>query len=186
MNKLPKEQLQKIVMMVIFFIILVFVFLSYLISPIGKQKETIVAGNTALEKQVKGAKQQISTTRNLETQSTAAIDTIDRVNELIPEGAPIAWFPPRIERHFAAHDIPGASPRLVNSSPPAEAALASYNEMEWSLTISKVDFFKFAIALAGLENEHPLLKVTSLRISADAENPAVQNIEMEMKNLVRQ
>ncbi len=173
-------------MMVIFFIIVVFAFFNFLISPISTQKQTLASNVTTLEKQVREAKQQITATQTLEVKSAAAIDTIDRANELIPEGAPIAWFPPRIERHFAAHEIPGASARLVNSSTPIEKGLATYNQMEWSLNISKVDFLRFAIALAGLENEHPLLEITALRISTDAEDPALQNIEMEMKNLVRQ
>ena len=43
----------------------------------------------------------------MQEQAHAAEETLAQVNDMIPEGAPIAWFPPRIHAFFDRHNLKG-------------------------------------------------------------------------------
>ena len=67
------------------------------------------------------SKGNIAKAANLEQQAAKATARFAALKSLNPEGAPIAWFPPRIKAFFANQQIDKATARLDTSAAYKEA-----------------------------------------------------------------
>ena len=92
---------------------------------------------TAIEPKIAGAKAQMKKTQSLEASAPAAAETLDRIKALIPEGAPVAWFPPRIQDFFKRQGIEKSSVRLNNEF--ADKELPGFRKLFWSIELPKVE-----------------------------------------------
>ena len=97
---------------------------------------------------------------------------------LSAEGAPIAWFPPRIKTFFANLDIDRATARLENSAVYKEADLTSWMRYNWLIELPQTEFSTLGKAVAALENAEPLLSITHISIKALAEDPQFQQVTL--------
>lgn len=175
-SKFTKDQIQKVTLSGIGFVVLVYVYFSFFLGPLNKSRDTMQAKIVELQNKIAASKGEITKATTLERQATSATDRFAALKSLSPEGAPIAWFPPRLKVFFANQQIDKAAARLENSAPFKEPELAGWLKYNWIIDLPQTDFATLGTALAALENSEPLLSITKLSVHANAEAPQFQQV----------
>src|SRR5260370_40928953 len=101
---------------------------------------------------------------NLALQDKAAYVLVDALKAFSPEGAAIAWFPPRMKTFFASQGIDRTVARVESNTNFTQSELAAWTKYNWLIEIPKADFTVLGKALAELENRQRLLSITKLMI----------------------
>jgi hypothetical protein len=176
--KLSKDQFKKLFLSSIGFIVLVYVYFSFFLGPLNSSRDTALAQIDDLQGKVSNSKNELTKTAKLEKQAETATTRFAALKALSPEGAPIAWFPPRIKTFFANQEIDKASARLESNSPYKETDLANWTRYSWVIELPQADFSTLGKAVAALENGEPLLSITRINIKAIAEDPQFQQVTL--------
>jgi hypothetical protein len=176
--KLSKDQFQKLFLSAVGFFVLVYVYFSFFLGPLNSSRDSALAQIDELQGKVGNSKNELTKTAKLEKQAETATTRFAALKALSPEGAPIAWFPPRIKTFFANQEIERASARLESNSPYKEADLANWTRYGWLIELPQTDFSTLGRAVAGLENAEPLLSITRINIKALSEDPQFQQVTL--------
>ena len=176
--KLTKDQIQKVILSAIGFIVLVYVYFSFFLGPLNSSRDTMLATINDVQGKIDSSKTEITKASNLEKQATSATTRFAALKTLSPEGAPIAWFPPRMKAFFANQQIDKATARLENSGAYKEADLANWMRYNWLVELPQTDFSTLGMALAALENSEPLLSITRLNIRALPDDQQFQQVTL--------
>lgn len=182
--KFGKEEIQKIVLSGILLIGLLYCYFSMLLGPLTTSETKAEKAIKELEPQIAEAQKQIKKTEAVKKQVPAANEVLDQLKATIPEGAPVAWFPPRMTEFFKQQGVDKSLTRLTNEF--TEKDLPGFRRLVWSVDLPKVEFAALGIALAKLENEEPLLNVTNVSIEAVKEDPQYQHAILSVATLVKQ
>jgi hypothetical protein len=184
MNKLTKDQIQKIVLSSLLMCFLIYAYFTFLIGPLNTKATNNDAAIAALDAQLAQAKTKILRARNLQDEARKAGETLAQINEQIPEGAPIAWFPPRLRAFFDRHNIKDVTVKIGNAQRATEPELAAFQNVTWVVDVPRANFVPLSIALAGLENEEMLLEINRLQINM-TDNLESQRITMNLNTLLK-
>ena len=176
--KLSKDQIQKLALSAIGFFVLVYVYFTFFLGPLNRSRDAMLANITDLQNKVASSKNEMMRATNLETQATTATTRFAALKALSPEGAPIAWFPPRMKAFFASQDIDKTSTRLESSTPFKEPDLAEWVRYTWLFDLPQTDFATLGKTVAALENTEPLLSITRISIRTLPDDPQFQQISM--------
>ena len=178
--KLSKDQIQKLMLSTIGFIVLIYVYFSFFLGPLNHSRDTMVGQIDELQNKVANSKSEMTKTSRLEQQADASTKRFAALKALSPEGAPIAWFPPRIKTFFASQEIEKVTARLESSAAFKETDLASWVRYNWLLDLPQADFSTLGKAVAALENAEPLLSITHISIKALPEDPQFQQVTLSV------
>ena len=110
-SKFTKDQIQKMVLSGIGFIVLIYIYFSFFLGPLNRSRETMERSIADLQTKVGSSKGDMQKATNLERQATEATARFTAYKALSPEGAPIAWFPSRIKLFFANQKIDRSNAR---------------------------------------------------------------------------
>jgi len=182
--KLNKDQTQKIALGVLMMLGVIYSYFDFLLLPIQKGCNVAINNTSGLEPQIEAAKGQIAKTQTIETQSPAALHIVKQVDAMIPEGAPVAWFPPKLSDFFKKNGIDKVTARVNNEV--QDKDYVGYRRVNWGVELPRVDFISFAAAISDLENEEPLLEIQSIDIEAGRDEAQKQRATLILNNLVRQ
>ena len=182
--KLSKDQFQKLFLSAVGFIVLIYVYFSFFLGPLSTSRDSALAQIDDLQGKVANSKNELTKTAKLEKQAETATNQFAALKALSPEGAPIAWFPPRIKTFFANQDIDKASARLESNSPYKEADLANWTRYGWVIELPQAEFSTLGRAVAALENGEPLLSITRINIKALSEDPQFQQVTLTASTAV--
>ena len=177
---LTKDQIQKLALSSIGFVVLLYVYFSFFLGPLNRSRNSMVVSINDLQAKVGSSKNEMTKATNLEKQATAATTRFAALKTLSPEGAPIAWFPPRMKAFFARQQIDKATARLENSVPFKEADLAGWMQYNWMLDLPQTDFATLGRAVAELENAEPLLSIHHLNIHSVPDDPQFQQVSLSV------
>lgn len=176
--KLNKDQIQKLMLSSMGFIVLVYVYFSFFLGPLNNSRDAALAQIDVLQGKVTSSKSELTKTSKLEQQADASTKRFAALKALSPEGAPIAWFPPRMKAFFANQQIDKTTARLETSGAYKEADLANWMRYSWLLELPQADYTTLGKAVAALENTEPLLSITRISIKALPEDPQFQQITL--------
>jgi hypothetical protein len=176
--KLSKDQIKKLGLSAVGFVVLVYVYFSFFLGPLNTNRDTSLTEITDLQNKIANSKNELAKTSNLEKQADASTKRFAALKALSPEGAPIAWFPPRIKTFFGNLEIDKASARLENSVAYKETDLANWMRYTWLVELPQADFSTLGKAVAALENTEPLLSISRISIKALPEDPQFQQITL--------
>jgi hypothetical protein len=176
--KLNKDQIQKLALSVVGFFVLLYVYFSFFLGPLNRSRDSMLGQIDELQAKAAGSKNELSKTANLEKQAEAATKRFAALKALSPEGAPIAWFPPRIRTFFAGQEIDKATARLESSVPYKEIDLANWMRYNWIIELPQAEYSALGKSIAALENTEPLLSITRINIKAMPEDPQFQQVTM--------
>ncbi len=185
MKKFTKDQLQKIILSSLLMAGLIYCYFTFLIAGLNKADLANAAGIEDLDKKIATAKSTIKRSGSVEDSARSAEETIAQVNDMIPEGAPIAWFPPRMAAFFARHNLKGITTRSSGIDTTPDPVMHDYRNANWTLDIPQVGASALGITLAGLENEEKLLEVTRLQVSTQADAPEKQRVSLNLLTLLK-
>jgi hypothetical protein len=176
--KLNKDQIQKLMLSTIGFIALLYVYFSFFLGPLNRSRDSMLATIDEVQTKVGNSKNEMAKTANLERQATNATTRFAALKALSPEGAPIAWFPPRLKTFFTSQEIDKSTARLESSVPYKEPDLASWMRYNWAIDLPQTDFSTLGKAVAALENSEPLLSVMRITVRAVPDDPQFQQVTL--------
>ena len=123
-----KEQTKKIILGAFGVIGLLYVYFVFFLGPLNKSRYSMAGRMAEFQNKVASSKTEIANVTKLETNARAATARYDALMALYPEGAPIAWFPPRIRVFFSNQQIDKSSARLEGTAGFTEKELSSWNK----------------------------------------------------------
>jgi len=176
--KLSKDQIQKLMLSIMGLVALVYVYFSFFLGPLNTSRDSMQGQIADLQGKIAGSKTELAKTANLEKQAQAATNRFAALKALSPEGAPIAWFPPRMKAFFANQDVDKATARLETSAAFKETDLSNWMRYNWVIELPQADFSTLGKAVAALENSEPLLSINRISIKAMPEDPQFQQITL--------
>lgn len=181
--KLGKEEIQKIFLGVLVLIGVLYYYFSMLLGPLDKKEADAKAKIAQLTPQIDEANKTIKGAMPFEKKGTEATETLDQIKSLIPDGAPIAWFPPKIIDFFKRQGIEKTAVHLGGEN--TDKDLPGFKKLIWSLDIPRVDVVQLGIAIAALENEHPLIEINSLQIEDLKDNVQYQSAKITLTTTIK-
>ena len=179
-----KEQTKRLMLGGIGLIGLLYVYFTFFLGPLNNSRNSIQGKINELEQKIATSKAEISKATKLEESAHAATVRYDALRALSPDGAPIAWFPPRMKTFFAGQQIDKVMTRLETNSAFKEKELAGWNRYLWIVDLPQADFESLGKAIALLENSNPLLSIRRLRIHAAANDPEMQEIVFTASTII--
>jgi hypothetical protein len=185
LSKLNKEQIKKIALSCVGFVFLLYVYFNFFLGPLNRSRNTMVATMKDKQGKLDSSKGEMAKAATLEQQAKAATTRFAALKALNSEGAPIAWFPPRIKIFFANAQIDKAVARLENSGGFKEPELSAWMKYNWMIDLPQADYATLGNAIADLENAEPLLSVTKLSIHALPEQPQFQQVAILVSNIIQ-
>src|ERR1700704_3456342 len=154
--KIKKDQVQKLVLSTIGFFILLYVYFNFFLGPLNKSRDAMVLEIDDRQRKLSDSKNEITKAANLEHQAAKATARFAALKALNPEGAPIAWFPPRIKGFFADQQIDKVMARLEGTTNFKETDLSGWTKYDWLIDLPQADYALLGQAIATLENREPL------------------------------
>jgi hypothetical protein len=182
--KLNKDQIQKLVLSTIGFIFLLYAYFTFFLGPLDKSRATAEAKIKSYQHKLDTSKSEIEKTAHLEQQAKSATTRFAALKALNPEGAPIAWFPPRIKLLFANQQIEKASARLDGISGLKDPALSGWAKYHWVIELPETDYDSLGKAVAELENSELLLSITKLSIHTISHQPQFQRVAIAASSVI--
>jgi hypothetical protein len=183
--KLKRDQIQKLALSAIGFVVLLYVYFSFFLGPLNKSRSAMLLKIDDRQSQLKASNDGIRKAGSLEQQAAHATARFAALKALNPEGAPIAWFPPRIKVFFANQQIEKANARLENSSPFKESELSEWMKYNWMIDLPQADFSALGTAIAELENSEPLLSISKIKIHASNDQPQFQQVVITASTIIQ-
>jgi hypothetical protein len=184
MNKLGKDEIQKIVLGILLLLGVIYSYFDLLLGPLTKRAEQTQQSINALGPEIANAKAQIAKTKEMERDEVKTTLPMRQAQAMIPEGAPVAWFPTRITEFFKKQGIDKASTRMTGEA--LDKELPGFRKISWGVDLPKVDFVPLGQAVAALENEEPLLEISAVQIDASRDDVEMQHAFLTVNNLVKQ
>ena len=163
---------------------LLYVYFTFFLGPLNNSRNSIQRNINELEQKIATSKAEISKATKLEESAHTATVRYDALRALSPDGAPIAWFPPRMKTFFGGQQIDKVMTRLETSSAFKEKELAGWNRYLWIVDLPQADFESLGKAIALLENSNPLLSIRRLRIHAATDDPEMQQIVFTASTII--
>ncbi|PYL85237.1 MAG: hypothetical protein DMF17_09265 [Verrucomicrobia bacterium] len=182
--KLTKDQVQKLAFSAIGFVFLLYVYFTFFLGPLNRSRAAMLVTIRDLQSKLDESKDEMKKAVSLEKQAITATSHFAALKALSPEGAPIAWFPPRLKTFFAQQQIDKAVAHLENSTAFKEAELSGWTKYNWLIDLPQADFASVGTAIAELENTEPLLSITRLHIQTLANQPQFQHVELAAASII--
>ena len=132
-----KEQTKRLMLGGFGLIGLLYVYFTFFLGPLNNSRNSIQGKINELEQKIATSKAEISKATKLEESAHAATVRYDAMRALSPDGAPIAWFPPRIKTFFAGQQIDKVTTRLEASNAFKEKELAGWNRYLWIVDLPR-------------------------------------------------
>jgi hypothetical protein len=182
--KLTKDQIKKLGLSIVGFVFLLYVYFTFFLGPLNRSRATMLAKMNDRQHKLDTSKEEMNNAARLEQNAKAATDRYTALKTVNSEGAPIAWFPPRIKVFFANEQIDKAIARLEGNTAFKQDELSTWVKYNWVIDLPQTDYGTLGRAIADLENTEPLLSVTRLSIHASPEQPQFQHVELAAANLI--
>jgi hypothetical protein len=183
--KLTRDQIQKIGLSFMGFVFLLYVYFSFFLGPLNRSRNATLALIQDRQAKLSSSKNDLNRAATLERDAKNATSRFAALRSLNPEGAPIAWFPPRIKIFFANEQVDKAVARLENSTSLKQSELTNWMKYQWAIDIPQADYATLGKAIADLENAEPLLAVTKLTIQALPDQPQFQQVDLRVANMIQ-
>jgi hypothetical protein len=180
--RLEPEQLKKGGIVLGSLIVLLYVYFAFLLGPLQETGLKDSTGIETLGPQITDATVQMGKTADLEKHAPEATAYLTALRNSIPDGAPIAWFPPKMTQFFKRHGIEKSSTHMATEAPDSTPGFC---RIVWSIDVPKVDFNTLGLAICALENEEPLMTVISIAIDATREDAQNQHVTLTVSTLVK-
>jgi len=182
--KLNKDQMQKVGLTMVGFVFLLYVYFTFFLGPLNRSRNSMMATMKSTQVKLDSSKDNLNKVAALERQAKAATVRFAALKALNSEGAPIAWFPPRMKVFFANQKIDKVGARLEGSSAFKQPELASWSKYSWLIDLPQTDYATLGKAVAELENSEPLLSITKLSIHATPADPEFQQVVLMASNII--
>ncbi|MEI8340734.1 MAG: hypothetical protein WCH43_04250 [Verrucomicrobiota bacterium] len=181
--KFNAEEIKKLILSLMMFMILLYCYKNFLLDDLNKRETNANSTIASLSPELKKAQDQITRTAGLKDKAPADNEVLDQIKALIPAGEPVAWFPPHITEFFKRQGIEKSF--VKQGGAVSGKDLPGFKKIGWSIELPRTEFVQLAIAIAGLENEEPLLEINSLLIDESADNLQFQHASLNVTTIIK-
>jgi type II secretory pathway component PulM len=182
--KLNKDQIKKLVLSAMGFVFLLYVYFSFFLDPLQKSRDTTLTQIAETQKKIDSSKAEVAKAATLERQAKDAMARFAALKALAPEGAPLAWFPPRMKAFFTDQGINRAVARLETNTNFKQNELAAWTKYNWLIELPQADFAALGKSIAELENTQPLLSISRLSIHVMSDQPQSQQVAIAATTVI--
>ena len=182
--KFSKDQIKKLALSAMGFVVLLYVYFTFFLGPLKRAHDGTLAQIADRQKKIDTSKDEMTRVSTLERQAKDSAARFAALKSLSPEGAPIAWFPPRMKTFFANQQIDRAVARLESNTNFKQNELGAWTKYNWLIELPQADFTALGAAIAELENTQPLLAVTKLSIHVLPDQPQFQQVGIAATTVV--
>lgn len=180
-KKLSKDQIQKIALSTLGFIGLIYCYFNFFLWPLNKSRETMTLTIADLQAKTASSKTEMKKTANLEAEAKDATGRYEALKRTTSDGAPIAWFPPKMRTFFGQQGIEKSAARLESSGDFKQAELSDWVKDTWAIELPQSDYAALGTAIAKLESTEPLLAIQRVTIHAVPEDPQYQQVSLAVQ-----
>ena len=177
-KKFNKDQIQKIVLSTLGFIGLIYCYFNFFLGPLNKSRAAMTTSIADVETKTAASKTEMKKTANLEMLAKEATGRYEALKRTTADGAPIAWFPPKMRTFFSDRGIDKVTARLESSGDFKEPELADWIKDTWAIELPRSDYSDLGKAIAELENSEPLLAIQQITVHAVPEEPQYQQVSL--------
>ena len=182
--KLSKEQIKKVSLSAMGFVFLLYVYFTFFLGPLQKARASTFSQIADRQKKIDSSKSEVAKAGNLERQAKDAMARFAALKGLTPEGAAIAWFPPRMKTFFVNQGIDHAIARLESNTSFRQTELAAWTKYNWLIDLPQADFAALGKSIAELENTQPLLSITKLSVHVLPDQPQFQQVAIAATTVI--
>lgn len=183
--KLTKDQVKKLSLSVMGFVFLLYVYFSFFLGPLNRSRDGMLRKMKDLQSKLDASKEEMNKAVKLEQHTKTATSRFVALKALNPEGAPIAWFPPRVRTFFANQQVDKVVARLESSIAFKQNELSGWMKYNWIIDLPQADYGTLGRAIAELENTNPLLSITKLNIKTSPDQPQFQHVDLAAVNVIQ-
>lgn len=183
-SKFTKEEIKKLALSTMGLLFLLYVYFNFFLGPLTSSRVTALAAIKDRQEKLNSSKDEITKATRLEQTAKNATARFAQLKALNPEGAPIAWFPPRMKTLFANQQIDKAAARLDKNTGFKQGDLSGWTRYTWLIELPQTDYATLGKAIADLENNEPLLAVTKLSIHTAPDQPQYQKVDLGAENII--
>jgi len=184
LKQLSKDQIQKLMFSLIGLVLLLYVYFTFFLGPLNRSRQNALSAIQDRQTKLSTSAEEISKAARLEQTAKEASQRFAMLKRLNPEGAPLAWFPPRMKTFFSGQGIDKAVARLENSNAFTDPELSGWAKYNWIIELPQADYAALGRAMAELENTEPLLMIRKLNISTSQEQPQFQKVELAASDII--
>ncbi|MEO8440764.1 MAG: hypothetical protein ABI540_11165 [Spartobacteria bacterium] len=177
-RKFNKDQIQKMALSVLGFIALLYCYFNFFLGPLNKSRTAMAAAILEVQEKTASSMTEMKKTANLEMQAKEATLRYEALKATTADGAPIAWFPPKMRTFFGDFGIDKATARLEASADFTQPELSDWIKDTWAIELPQSEYGSCGKAIAQLENTEPLLAIQHLVIHAVPEVPQYQQVSL--------
>jgi hypothetical protein len=182
--KLGKEEIQKMILGGLLMIGLLYSYFFMLLGPMKLKRAQNEGKITEYRAKIMDAKKQLKRVQQVKAEAPQHALVVKQIGALIPEGAPVAWFPVRVTDVFRQYGVDRTVTKLTGEVP--DKMIPGYKRLTWGVELTKSDFIITAEAIAGFENSELLAEISGLQIETSLEDIATQRILLTVNNVVTQ
>lgn len=176
--KISKEQSQRLMLGVMILLMSGAAVWTLVLSPQMKKIETLRKQRADAQAKLDLTNKELRAAAEISEKTVELGQIYDSVLQDIPQGVPITWFPPRVERFYSRMGVQGASATGGTFSSSSAIGLQDFNEHAWTIVVPKANFIQFGTALAAFETKENLMQITSLDVASKADDPEFQQVTM--------
>ncbi|MGF1657161.1 MAG: hypothetical protein ACFCU3_09305 [Verrucomicrobiales bacterium] len=186
---LSAEQQKNIMLCGLGLLIGVIVFWQFLIGPAQATITQSERDQTRLKGDIDKFQSQLRRNQNLQNEANKIRERYKELFDALPQGEPVAWFPPRIEGFFLRQGLQTIARPAVAAGGGRGAATdefgSSFRALRWDVDFVKASYMRLGMAVASLENVDPLVSVKGVTVEFNPEDPEHQRITLTLQSLVR-
>jgi hypothetical protein len=149
---------------------------GHLIVPLAGRGSVLRQQLEQVREHTAEARKTLRTVAALEAQTDDARAELERLQEGLPEGAALVWFPERMRKHFrdAGFDVVSVLPNTAADVPELPGFERSYWAVELPITGGAKEIRAALVGLAGLETADSFVRILDAAVRPDSQNPARQ------------
>lgn len=183
---MSSDQIKKLALSAMGFVVLLYVYFTFFLGPLQKMRAATLTQIEEVRTKIDGSKSEMAKASSLERQAKDATTRFAALKALTPDGAPIAWFPPRMKTFFGNQQIDKAVARLESNTTFKQSELSSWTKYNWLIELPQADFAAVGKCIADLENNEPLLSLTKLSIRVLPNDPQFQQVAIAATTVIQQ
>lgn len=179
--KLNKDQIQKIILSTLGFIGLIYCYSTFFLGPLNKSRASMAEKITTMQVKTASSKTELKKTANLEAQAKEATGRYEALKRTTADGAPIAWFPPKMRTFFGERGIDKVTARLEASGDFPQPELTDWVRNTWAIDLPESEYSALGKAVAELENREPLLAIHRIAVHSAPDEPQFQQVSLAVE-----
>ncbi len=177
-KKLSKDQIQKIALSGLGFVALIYSYFNFFLGPLNKSRASMTVTIATVQAKTASSMTEMKKTANLEIQAKEATGRYEALKATTADGAPIAWFPPKMRTFFSDQGINKVTARLDSSADFKQPELSDWIKDTWAIDLPQSEYGDLGKAIAELENSEPLLAIEHVVIHAVPDEPQYQQVSL--------